>query len=34
MVDLEEELGRRVDVIEIGGESPLAACIRREAVPL
>jgi predicted nucleotidyltransferase len=34
MVDLEEELGRRVDVIEIRGESPLAARIRREAVPL
>ncbi len=34
MVDLEEELGRRVDVIEIRAESPIAARIRREAVPL
>jgi predicted nucleotidyltransferase len=34
MVDLEEELGRRVDVTEIRSESPIAARIRREAVPL
>jgi predicted nucleotidyltransferase len=34
MVDLEEELDRRVDVIEILDESPIAARIRQEAVPL
>jgi predicted nucleotidyltransferase len=34
MVDLEEELGCRVDVTEIRSESAIAARIRREAVPL
>ena len=34
ILDLEETLGRRVDVVEIRRPSPLADTIAREAVPL
>ena len=34
MVDLEEALGRRVDVVTAGGESEIERRIEREAVPL
>lgn len=34
ILDLEEALGRKVDVIEIPGPSLVAERIRREAVPL
>jgi len=34
MLDLEEALGRKVDVVEIRRPTPIAERIRREAVPL
>ncbi|MGH2459561.1 MAG: nucleotidyltransferase family protein [Chloroflexota bacterium] len=34
ILDLEEALGRQVDVVEISRPSPLAERIRQEAIPL